>query len=293
MADFDRNQWLRDRILRKPSGTTQEILDQWTKDKTIPRGTKALVNPDIHSARYTLRMKYGVEKIDELPRAKPNGDPDTEALLKLLLKKHENNLTEKQATNFMRQDGLNLTPEVFVRVLGEVTGKTPKPADNGGATAAASASKPAAPSSPPTGGTADEESPDANQTSGPRARHFGQPGRPPKDRQENDPVPAAPQPAPAVPSPAGEGTSRIPPHVVRDVPATNGPTGDAPLTALPPHEPTADATAATPTQPNLYVEMEEQIDGMMDKAKQAGDNPLVAQLRTLRRQVIRKQPENV
>lgn len=291
MPDFDRNQWLRDRILRKPSGTTQELLDQWNKDKSIPRGTKPLANPDIHSARYTLRMKYGVEKIDELPRAKPNGDPDIEALLKLLLKKHENKLTEKQATNFMRQDGLNLTSEVFVRVMGEVSGKPVKPADNGGA-AAAPASQPAT-SSPPTGGTVDDESPDANQNSGPRARLFGQPGRPPKDRQENDPV-SAPQPATPVPSPAGEGTSRIPPHVVRDVPA-NGPAVESPepgptATSAPP---VAEAPATQTAPPNLYVEMEDQIDGMMDKAKQAGDNPLVAQLRSLRRQVIRKQPENV
>lgn len=189
MADkdaLDRSSFVRRLVLRNPSITADEAREEWDRAK-MPYSSKPNIDQMrqlVSSARYTIKGKYGLKDIDDVP-IKRNGDPNVSELLRLLMKKHTN-LSEEQARYYLRVDGLTFTPALWAQVRRRLAENQPQPKEE----------PKALPYTPPQGGAlvplseinkAQEESPDANQNKGPRARFKGKPGRKPKSHTAASP----------------------------------------------------------------------------------------------------------
>lgn len=163
-------------ILRKPKANLEDVQRAWDR-----AGHPTKDRPDdaqkISTIRYQIKKKYGLSDITMLP-IKTDGEPNISELMRLLFKKHPD-MTDEQCRLWFSQDGLEYTGPLFASVKRGL-----EEANRGAIPSAPTDSTPVAKPKEATVSqsqpkSADVTSPDANQTSGPRARLLGKPGRKP------------------------------------------------------------------------------------------------------------------
>lgn len=134
-------------MMQNPDVTLEQIHAEWDR-LGFPK-TKRPDNQAMHTAKYTIKAKYVIGDLDDLPRNNDNS-LDVVGLIRLLLKKNPDT-TEKMMVNYLDTEGIEMTHHQWLVANGKAV-PTPAPA------------------------------PETTEEAPPRARHVGVNGRPPGSR---------------------------------------------------------------------------------------------------------------
>lgn len=176
MKSGEVSRFVRKCILDKPDIEIEEVHRRWDAAK-LP-ATERPSKQALFTCRYTIKQKYSVEKLSDLPRT-PDGKIDPMGLLGIMCRAHKS-LSLAQAQHWLSADGVEVTREMFEAAkkgqpMPQTTAPQPAPKAQSGALV---------PRPPDVTAEVVDDSPDPNQHKGPRARIVGKPGRKPKNPPE-------------------------------------------------------------------------------------------------------------
>lgn len=106
-SPFTPQNYLRYLILCNGAITYEQALAKWKKQ--FPDEKKEVTQQNYYQARSSLKIKYGVDDVGNLPH-KTNGTPNISALVRLMLVKKAG-ITFKQCQTNLASDGVILTKE--------------------------------------------------------------------------------------------------------------------------------------------------------------------------------------
>jgi hypothetical protein len=105
----EKARFVRVNVLKNSGATFESITGEWNK-LGLPK-TDKIVLQHLYQARSTLKIKYNINDMNEIPRT-PNGKLDEVGLCKLLLKKNPK-LSEQSCRERLATDGVELTSDVW------------------------------------------------------------------------------------------------------------------------------------------------------------------------------------
>ena len=150
--------WIRNQVLKNPGITHSELLEIYDKS-----GRDMAERPEVtqllSTGKWIICERYGLKSLDEIPRTS-GGIFNMSGMIRCWLNKHPNG-DYKAAKEFFAADGLDLNEAIFCYARRHIPGQPRKV----GANTKVPSVKVLSP-------LADQDSPDANQASGSRAR-FG------------------------------------------------------------------------------------------------------------------------
>ena len=105
----EKAKFVRSNVLKDSGTTFESITSEWEK-LGLPKNDK-IVLQHLYQARSTIKIKYNINDMSEIPRT-PNGKLDELGLCKLLLKKNPK-LSEQLCRERLATDGIELTSDVW------------------------------------------------------------------------------------------------------------------------------------------------------------------------------------
>jgi hypothetical protein len=105
----EKARFVRMNLLKNSGATFDSITEEWNQ-LGLPKNDK-IVLQHLYQARSTLKIKYDINDVNQIPRT-PNGKLDELGLCKLLLKKNPK-LSEQSCRERLATDGVNLTLDVW------------------------------------------------------------------------------------------------------------------------------------------------------------------------------------
>ena len=141
--ELSRAGWIRQQVLQNPNITLEQLQEAYNKTD-YPKKDCPKVKQVLYQANNQIRKRWGVDPAD-IPR-KPNGEINLSAMVRLYIDNFGDQGTPADCVAYFATDGLELGSTIFSQIKSKNTKQAVKPEQ-----------------------TESEESPDANQETGPRA----------------------------------------------------------------------------------------------------------------------------